>query len=88
MDESPQTWMLLHADMEALQLTTPRDDYPDLESMWKGGDSRVGFFTFSVPAGLPRHFIWAIGKGHAFDAGMSADSCITDLVPAPVFSDV
>ena len=88
MDETPKTWMLLFVDIEDLQLTSPRDDYPDLEAMWKGGDSRVGFLTFSAPAGLPMYFINHIGKGHAFDAGRSADICLTQVIPAAVGSNV
>jgi len=88
MDETPQNWILLFADIEDLQLTAPSDDCPDLEALWKSGDSRVGFLSFSVPAGLPRYFINWIGKGHAFDAGRSADNCITDLIPHEVSSDV
>ena len=80
MDETPQTWILLFADIDELQLTAPSDDCPDLESMWKRGDSRVGFLSFSAPAGLPLYFINWIGKGHAFDAGWSSDICLTQLV--------
>ena len=88
MDETPQTWIMLFADIDELQLTAPSDDCPDLESMWKSGDSRVGFLSFSAPAGLPRHFIWAIGKGHAFDAGWSSDICLTQLVSHTRSTDV
>ena len=95
MDETPQTWpvpeavvwMMLFVDIEDLQLTSPRDDYPDLEAMWKSGDSRVGFLTFSAPAGLPPHLVNWIGKGHVFDAGRSADICLTQVIPATVSSD-
>ena len=88
MDETPQTWILLFADIDELQLTAPSADCADLESMWKSGDSRVGFLSFSAPAGLPLYFINLIGKGHAFDAGWSSDICLTQLVSHTRSTDV